>query len=170
MTVWQEDGTQELVRELIGRLDRTVEQGARHLVLQQQCFARKSSQGPFVTRVFERSEAIIRNTLRIYAMRYEWDEAKNLQNQQKHEGISFEMAALVFEDERCLLDLDRIDKTGEQRWHAIGTARIESRIAVVLLVVHAYREDIYGEEIIRIISARRAKKHEVRRYQGQTVD
>jgi hypothetical protein len=98
-------------------------------------------------------------------MRYEWDEAKNRQNQQKHEGISFELATLVFEDERCLVGLDRIDETGEQRWHAIGTARIGSKTATVLLVVHAYREDFHGEEIIRIVSARRAEKHEIRRYE-----
>jgi hypothetical protein len=95
-------------------------------------------------------------------MRYEWDEAKN---RQKHEGISFELATLVFEDERCLVGLDRIDETGEQRWHAIGTARIGSKAATVLLVVHAYREDFHGEEIIRIVSARRAEKHEIRRYE-----
>jgi uncharacterized DUF497 family protein len=40
----------------------------------------------------------------------------------------------------------------------------------VLLVVHTYREDCHGEEIIRIISARQAEKHDVRRYQEQTVD
>ena len=97
-------------------------------------------------------------------MRYEWDEAKNRQNQQKHEGISFELATLVFEDERCLVGRDRTDETGEQRWHAIGAARVGSK-AAVLLVVHAYREDFHGEEIIRIISARRAEKHEIRRYE-----
>ena len=75
------------------------------------------------------------------------------------------MAALVFEDERCLIGLDRIDETGEWRWHAIGAARIAREVAIVLLVVHAYREDDHGEEIIRIISARRAEKHEIRRYQ-----
>ena len=32
-------------------------------------------------------------------MLYEWNERKNLENQRKHEGISFELAALVFEDE-----------------------------------------------------------------------
>ena len=102
-------------------------------------------------------------------MRYEWDQAKNRRNQRKHEGISFELAALVFEDERCLIGPDRIDETGERRWHAIGAARIEPAVAVVLLVVHAYREDDYGEEIIRIISARRAEKHEIRRYQEQAM-
>ena len=83
--------------------------------------------------------------------------------------FSFELAALVFEDTYCLVGLDRVDEKGEQRWHAIGTARIESD--VVLLVVHTYREETAnGEEIIRIISARRAEKHEIRRYQEQAMD
>jgi uncharacterized DUF497 family protein len=66
-----------------------------------------------------------------------------------HGGISFELAALVFEDTRCLVGLDRIDETGEQRWHVIGAAHIESEAVAVLLVVNAYREDCHGEEIIR---------------------
>ena len=109
-------------------------------------------------------------TIRIYIVRYEWDEEKNRRNQRRHGGISFELAALVFEDERCLIAPDRIDRTGEQRWHAIGEARIEPEGNAVLLVVHAYREDRHGEEIIRIISARRAQKHEIRRYQEQEMD
>ena len=104
-------------------------------------------------------------------MRYEWNEAKNLLNQQRHEGISFELASLVFEDECCLVYPDRIDReTGEQRWHAIGAVSIEAGTGAVLVVVHAYREENHGEEIIRIISARAAEKHEVRRYREQTLD
>src|SRR3974390_1348116 len=106
----------------------------------------------------------------IYAVRYEWDEPKNRTNQQKHGGISFEIAALVFEDEHCLVRRDRIDENGEQRWHAIGAVQIEEDGAAVLVVVLTFREDRYGEEVIRIISARKAKKHEVRRYQEQEVD
>ena len=103
-------------------------------------------------------------------MRYEWDERKNRVNQRRHEGISFEIATLVFEDEHCLIVPDRADRTGEQRWHAIGTAQIEANTAAALLVVHVYREDLDGEEIIRIISARKAEKHERRRYQKQEMD
>lgn len=103
-------------------------------------------------------------------MRYEWDERKNRRNQRKHGGISFELAALVFEDERCLVGLDRTDETGDERWHAIGAAQIEPGVDAVLLVVHAYRENRHGEEITRIISARRAEKHEIRRYQEQAMD
>ena len=80
------------------------------------------------------------------------------------------MAALAFEDEYCLVRPDRVDETGEQRWHAIGAARLSPDSAVVLLVVHVYREEIDGEEIIRIISARRANKDDFRRYQEQKMD
>jgi uncharacterized DUF497 family protein len=62
------------------------------------------------------------------------------------------------------------DQTAEVRWHAIGSARIEPAGSAVLLVVHAYREDDHGEEIIRIISARAAEKYDIRRYQEQKVD
>jgi hypothetical protein len=110
------------------------------------------------------------DTICIYAMRYEWDERKNLENQRKHPGISFELAVLVFEDEGRLIVLDRVDEAGERRWHALGAICIRPGAAAVLLVVHAYREDINGEETIRIISARRAGKNDVRRYQEQEVD
>jgi uncharacterized DUF497 family protein len=116
-------------------------------------------------------------------MRYEWDERKNLENQRKHNGISFELAALVFEDENCLIGPDRVAEDGEQRWHALGAISIEEGVSAVLLVVHVYRtplgrrpvrgdpeENRHGEEIIRIISARVAEKHEYRRYQEQEMD
>jgi uncharacterized DUF497 family protein len=103
-------------------------------------------------------------------VRYEWDERKNRQNQRKHGGISFELAALVFEDERRLICLDRVDGAGEQRWHAIGAVSVEPGIGDLLLVVHVYREDEDGEEIIRIVSARRADKNDYRRYQEQEMD
>lgn len=99
-------------------------------------------------------------------MRFEWDQAKNRRNQQKHR-ISFEDAALVFQDEDCLLVPDRIDPSGEQRWHAIGAVYTASQMAAILLVAHVLREDHDGEEIIRIISARPAEKHERRRYREQ---
>jgi uncharacterized DUF497 family protein len=115
-------------------------------------------------------------------MRYEWDERKNRENQRKHRGISFELATLVFKDPRCLLELDQVDEAGEQRWHALGIARARPELETVLLVVHAYRhpsgedlppgtsgEDDYGEEIIRIISARRAGPNDLRRYREQAV-
>jgi uncharacterized DUF497 family protein len=103
-------------------------------------------------------------------MRYEWDDWKNQQNQRKHEGVSFELAIEVFEDESCLISLDRVDEAGEQRWLALGTVSIDSKTALIVLVAHVYKEDLDGEEIVRIISARRAGKNDVRRYQEQEMD
>jgi uncharacterized protein len=103
-------------------------------------------------------------------MRFEWDERKNRENKRKHGGISFELAALVFEDENCLIGLDRVDDAGEQRWHAIGAVSLALEVAAVMVVVHVYREDSDGEEIIRIISARRAGPNDIRRYQAQEME
>lgn len=103
-------------------------------------------------------------------MRYEWDERKNRENRRKHDGISFELATLVFEDEKRLLSKDRIDETGEQRWITIGAVVLEPGAGLVIVVAHVYREDRDGEEVIRIISARRAEKHELRRYKEQEMD
>jgi uncharacterized DUF497 family protein len=104
-------------------------------------------------------------------MWFEWDEGKNRLNRRKH-GVSFELASLVFEDEGCLVRRDRIDgETGEQRWQAVGAARFEAGSGALLLVVHVYREGgENGEEIVRIVSARAAGKHDVRRYQEEKVE
>ena len=102
-------------------------------------------------------------------MQYEWDEHKAWRNRQKH-GVSFEVATEVFEDERYLLQLDRVDETGEQRWKAIGGVPTRSGAVTVLVVVHAFRETDDGEGIVRIISAREAGPSERRRYQAQQAD
>jgi uncharacterized DUF497 family protein len=66
---------------------------------------------------------------------------------------------------------DRIDdETEEQRWPAVGAVQVEPEARAVLLVVHAYREENHGEEIVRTISPRAAEKHEIRRYQKQAID
>jgi uncharacterized DUF497 family protein len=103
-------------------------------------------------------------------MQFEWDDEKDRGNQRKHDGISFKSATLVFDDERCQFILDRIDESGEQRWHAIGATYPEPEKIAILLVVHVYREYQDGEGIIRILSARKADKNELRRYQEQKVD
>jgi uncharacterized DUF497 family protein len=99
-------------------------------------------------------------------MRLEWDERKNRLNQKKH-GIAFSLAARVFADECRILERDRIDEeTGEQRWHAIGRV---GGIAIYI-VVHVYRGEKDGEEIIRIVSARDANQRESRRYFQQATN
>jgi uncharacterized DUF497 family protein len=104
-------------------------------------------------------------------MRYEWDEAKKPSKPAETRRNLVRIGDAGFEDERCLVYADRIDsKTEEQRWHAVGLAQLEPAAGAVLLVVHVYREDHRGEEIIRIVSARAAEKHEIRRYQEQALD
>lgn len=98
-------------------------------------------------------------------VRFEWDEAKNLSNQRKHDGVSFEEARLVFYDPLHVSVQDRVEG-GEQRWQAIGAVQG----FVILVVAHTVtEEDADGEpvEIIRIISARRATPRERRRYENE---
>ncbi len=90
-------------------------------------------------------------------IRFEWDEDKNHANRKKH-GIDFETARLVFDDPLCVTFVELI-KGGEERWHALGS--IEN--IIVIVVVHTYRED-GSDEVIRIISARRATRHERKLY------
>jgi uncharacterized DUF497 family protein len=94
-------------------------------------------------------------------MRFEWDPEKELINIKKH-GIDFRLASKVFDDPNFALIKDRIDETGEQRWHAIGLASVEEEGAL-LVVAHIYRGQ-NEEEIIRIFSAREASKRERRLY------
>ena len=87
-------------------------------------------------------------------MRFDWDERKNRQNRSKH-GISFETARVVFEDPYAISIQDR-HANGEERWQTIG--RVGH--AVILLVAHTYGDDKEAEEVIRIISARKATPKE----------
>ena len=90
-------------------------------------------------------------------LRFEWDPGKNEANRKKHR-IGFETAQLAFEDPCCITFSDWVAH-GEERWRAIGS--IEN--AIILVVVHTHREE-GAEEVIRIISARRATRHERKLY------
>jgi uncharacterized DUF497 family protein len=81
-------------------------------------------------------------------MRFEWDEEKNRRNLAKHR-ISFQTAKLVFEDPNVHIQ-ERVVE-GEERWKALG---LIGGILVVL-VVHTRSEE-GGEDVVRIISARKA--------------
>ena|SRR5579862_2701497 len=90
---------------------------------------------------------------------FEWDETKAKINQKEH-GISFEECIHIFEDPHVLSELDRIEG-GEERWQSIGL--VEG--IVLLLVAHTVQQgESKEDEIIRIISARRADRKERIRY------
>jgi len=86
---------------------------------------------------------------------FDWDEAKAVVNLKKHR-ISFLEAKTIFTDPFLLTILDEDHLVTEQRLISIGI----SAGGRILLVVHTDRN-----EVIRIISGRRATKAEVRTYE-----
>jgi uncharacterized protein len=90
------------------------------------------------------------------SLKFEWDEAKALSNSKKHE-ITFEEAKSVFMDERGKLIGDPDHSEEEDRFVLLGM----SAVLRVLVVVHAYRS---SDQVIRIISARKASKSEMKFY------
>ena len=92
-------------------------------------------------------------------MRIIWDENKNQENIKKH-NISFEEAKTVFFDPNGKLIADPDHSNEEERFIILGL----SKMLNLLVVCHCYREN---DEIIRIITARKATKRETKYYGGQ---
>ncbi len=84
-------------------------------------------------------------------MTFEWDEVKNQANIEKH-GISFPDACLIFLRPRIEVLSSR---EGETRWKTTG--QLEHRFVTVIYTIR--------DRNIRIISARRARRHEQQAYQ-----
>ncbi|MEZ4563635.1 MAG: BrnT family toxin [Thermomicrobiales bacterium] len=85
-------------------------------------------------------------------MTFEWDPQKNEENLRKH-GITLIDAMEVFEDDYRIEELDDRDY-GEERWTVIGQIS-----AGFVFVVYTLRN-----AVIRLISARKAKIDEQKRY------
>jgi uncharacterized protein len=83
----------------------------------------------------------------------EWDGDKATRNARKHR-VSFEEAATVFSDPLALIIED---ERRPENARVIG----ESLAARILLVVFIERH----RDVVRLISARRATRHERRRYE-----
>jgi uncharacterized protein len=86
-------------------------------------------------------------------MIYEWDEAKNRANRAKH-GLSFEDAARIFSGPCVTFEDDRFDY-GEERLITLGL--LAGRVVVI---AHTPRD-----EGTRVISMRKANRHEQKIYQ-----
>ena len=91
-------------------------------------------------------------------IKFEWDVAKAASNQKKH-GVSFEEAESVFYDEFAAQFYDEENSGHEDRFLMLGFSG-EARI---LIICHCEREQ---GKTIRIISARKATKHESAYYKG----
>ena len=87
---------------------------------------------------------------------FEWDEAKNRANRKKH-GVSFEEARSAFLDESARVLPDPEHSEDEERFVLLGL----STSLRILVACHCYRQT---DEVIRIISARKADREEQRQY------
>ncbi|MGQ8367211.1 BrnT family toxin [Glaciecola sp. 1036] len=89
---------------------------------------------------------------------FQWDLSKADINLQKH-GVSFDEAKTVFSDSLARLVNDPDSSYGEERFIILG----ESSLSRLLVVCHCYRG---SDNIIRLISARKADKRERKVYEG----
>jgi uncharacterized DUF497 family protein len=85
-------------------------------------------------------------------MRFEWNAAKSRANARQH-GVSFEEAQTVFLDEKAIRFFDPDHSADEDRFLMLG---ISFRLRV-LVVCHCHRS---ADDVVRIISARKANKQE----------
>ena len=92
-------------------------------------------------------------------LRFEWNPDKAETNVTQH-GATFEEAQTVFYDEFAVEFYDDEHSEWEDRFLLLGL----SSYFRLLLVCHCYRE---SEGVIRIISARKATKHEAKFYGGK---
>jgi uncharacterized DUF497 family protein len=90
------------------------------------------------------------------ALRFERDARKAAANRAKH-GVSFEEARTVFFDQNARLIDDPDHSESEDRFVLLGL----SSALRLLVVCHCCREE---SGVVRIISARRATKHESDNY------
>ncbi len=89
-------------------------------------------------------------------MRFTWDPRKAASNVRKH-SVTFEEASTVFDDEHALV---QPDLTHADRLLILGA----STRARVLFVVYVEQE---ADDLVRIISARKATPHERKAYENE---
>jgi len=88
-------------------------------------------------------------------MRFEWDQRKAEINERKH-GVKFEEVVDIFEDPLSMTGFDPDHSMDEERYITIG----QTKSGRFLVVSHTDRNGA-----IRIISARRATRREIKDYE-----
>lgn len=91
-------------------------------------------------------------------MKFEWDHKKAKLNLTKHK-VSFEEASTVFFDPLAKIANDPDHSNDEHRQILIGYSHHRK----LLIVVHVFHD---SKNVIRIISARKATKHERRDFEN----
>lgn len=89
-------------------------------------------------------------------LKFEWDDAKDIENRRKH-GLGFEEAKAAFADVFGRVIADPDHSHGEERFILLGMNANQ-----LLVVCHCE----VAPDVIRIISARRASRHECIEYEG----
>ena len=97
-------------------------------------------------------------TVSMNSIAFEWDSVKASANKKKH-GISFDEAKTVFFDENAVVIHDPGHSNHEERFVILGM----SVVSRMLVVIHCYRKN---DQVIRIISARKATKNESIQYRN----
>ena len=92
----------------------------------------------------------------MHSLTFKWDEKKNKSNKKKH-NVSFEEAETSFADDKALLLHDPDHSNEEERFILLG---LSSKLRI-LVVCHRY---IKSDDVIRIISARKATRLEQEQY------
>ncbi len=92
---------------------------------------------------------------------FEWDPYKAKQNLRKH-NLSFEQAAAIFLDPLAVSIYDKGHSLYEDRWITIG----KDDTNLILVVSHTFQEGNIDNCRIRLISARKATKKEIKQYEG----
>jgi uncharacterized DUF497 family protein len=91
---------------------------------------------------------------------FEWDGFKARQNAKRY-GVRFERAATVFLDSNALSLFDEQHSEDEDRWITLGL----DRTGALLVVSHTFREQTPISARVRLISARKPTRTEVKQYE-----
>jgi uncharacterized DUF497 family protein len=95
-------------------------------------------------------------------MLFEWDENKR-EKTLRERGIDFIDAAMIWEDASRQERVDNRHSYGEKRVQTIGKVAFG-----ILLVVYTERVREDGQDVIRIISVRKASRKERKEYETRT--
>jgi len=88
-------------------------------------------------------------------LKFEWDRKKAAANAKNHNGVTFEEACEVFDDDRAVVEIDDSHSFGELRYNIIGASSQR-----LLFVVYVERAGY----VIRIVSAREVEPYEREKY------
>ena len=90
---------------------------------------------------------------------FNWNPKKASKNIKKHK-ISFDRAASIFRDPKAISIIDEEHSENEERWLTMGL----DQSGILLVVSHTFKMVDTSTYEIRIISARKTDKSEVKQY------